>query len=264
MPLMVSHRRLMQRRSLPRAICCWLLDSGGFSELDLYGKWETTPQDYASRATRYTEEIGGMEGAAIQDWMCEPAMLQKTGLTLREHQKRSLESWFTLTNLAPQVPFFPVLQGWELDDYLQHIEDYEASGVQLSSLPRVGVGSVCRRQHTQQIATIIHTIAQRGISLHGFGVKLKGLELISNLLKSADSMAWSFAARRESPLRGHNHKTCANCKTYAEMWYRTQVWPLIQFNKKQYQPPEKQYGLFDSKPFTSPETEGLLEVVDVV
>ena len=41
-PLFVSHRRLSLRSALPRARAQWALDSGGFSELSLFGKWRTT------------------------------------------------------------------------------------------------------------------------------------------------------------------------------------------------------------------------------
>jgi hypothetical protein len=36
---------------------------------------------------------------------------------------------------------------------------------------------------------------------------------------SADSMAWSYAARCEPPMRGcAGHKNCANCLRYAANW----------------------------------------------
>ena len=54
-PLFVSHRRLARRKTLPRARSGWALDSGGFSELSLYGGWRTTAEDYvAAKRTRPT------------------------------------------------------------------------------------------------------------------------------------------------------------------------------------------------------------------
>ena len=228
-PLMVSHRRLAQRRKYPRARCSWLLDSGGFSELLMYGGWQTTAREYVIATALYANEVGGLMGAAIQDWMCEPVMLKKTGLTIREHQHRTVASYLELKSMNPSLPFFPVLQGWQLNDYLRHVDDYTNAGVDLKLLPRVGIGSVCRRQHSDEIFTIISTLWRQGIKLHGFGVKLKGLEKTASYLESADSMAWSFSARRESPLNGHEdlHKNCANCQTYAELWYRLKVWPVV-------------------------------------
>jgi hypothetical protein len=265
-PLMVSHRRLANshKRGFPRAICCWLLDSGGFSELLMYGEWRTTMKAYVAAALDYKYDIGGMEGAAIQDWMCEPAMLKKTGLSIREHQRRTVNSYLDLRSAAPTVPWFPVLQGWELDDYKRHVDDYNEANVDLRTLPRVGLGSVCRRQHSEEIAEIVVTLHKLGLNLHGFGVKLKGLEKISNHLVSADSMAWSFAARREDPLPNHHHKNCANCRTYAELWYRNRVWPLIQFNKGDYQIASKQYGLFTNEQTTPAEAAGSIEVLNMV
>lgn len=56
--------------------------------------------------------------------------------------------------------------------------------------------------------------------LHGFGVKTLGLARYGHLLTSADSLAWSYDARREQhPLPGcTRHKNCANCLRYARQW----------------------------------------------
>jgi hypothetical protein len=84
--------------------------------------------------------------------------------------------------------------------------------------PLVGLGSVCRRQATSEIDRIITTLAGQGLRLHGFGVKTAGLGRYGWALESADSLAWSYAARREPPLPGHRHKNCANCLAYALAW----------------------------------------------
>jgi hypothetical protein len=41
-PLFVSHRRLGRLKTLPRALGPWALDSGGFSELALFGESRST------------------------------------------------------------------------------------------------------------------------------------------------------------------------------------------------------------------------------
>src|SRR5262245_6458969 len=79
-PLFVSHLRLALRRRLPRALGAWALDSGGFTERALYGAWQMTPKQYVSAVRCYVDEIGKLEWAAPQDWMCEPFMLSRTGL----------------------------------------------------------------------------------------------------------------------------------------------------------------------------------------
>lgn len=217
-PLMVSHRRLSTYKSLPVANERWMLDSGGFSELSMYGEWTVSERQYATETARYSDEVGSLDYAATQDWMCEPFILRKTGLSVSIHQQRTITSYLALMMLAPDLPWFPVLQGWAMDDYLRHIEAYRAAGVDLSSLPRVGLGSVCRRQATDEVAHIVRRLSSEGLRLHGFGVKKQGLAACRSFLASADSMAWSFNARREPPLKGCGHKNCANCAIYALKW----------------------------------------------
>ena len=217
-PLFVSHRRLVRLRTLPRATCRWALDSGGFSELSMHGGWRTTPQDYATAVGRYHDEIGSLDWAAPQDWMCEPFMLAKTGLTVAEHQARTLDSFEWLNATVYGVQIIPVLQGWEIGDYVAHAEAYRDAGVDLAKVPTVGLGSVCRRQATSEIEAIVAELAGYGFRLHGFGVKTSGLRYYGRHLTSADSMAWSYNARRNPPLPGHTHGSCANCIEWAMRW----------------------------------------------
>jgi hypothetical protein len=218
-PLFVSHRQLARRRRLWPAACRWALDSGGFTELSMHGKWVTPAADYAAAVADYAERIGRLDFAAPQDWMCEPFMIERTGLSVREHQDRTVASYLELRHLAPALPFIPVLQGWQLADYIACADLYARQGIDLAALPLTGLGSVCRRQSTGEIAAIVATLARRGIRLHGFGVKTGGLHLYGHLLASADSMAWSYTARRRPALPGcTGHKNCANCLTYATRW----------------------------------------------
>lgn len=216
--LFVSHRRLVRRRTLPRAQGRWALDSGGFTELSMHGRWITTPSSYVTAVRRYRDEIGGLDWAAPQDWMCEPFMLAKTGLTVADHQAHTVASVLELRALAPDLPFVPVLQGWVLDDYLACLDLYTNAGIDLTAEPTVGIGSVCRRQSTIEIYDICAALAARDIRLHGFGVKTLGLRDYARHLHSADSMAWSYNARRNPPIAGHTHRSCANCLPWALAW----------------------------------------------
>lgn len=217
-PLFVSRRRLAERKTLPRALGQWALDSGGFTELDMFGGWETSPQQYADEARHFQDRVGNLAFAAIQDWMCEPFMLEKTGKSVGEHQTLTIESWITLNSLAPNVPWIPVIQGWEVNDYLDHVKQYARAGVDLTELPTVGVGSVCRRQGTDEAAQIFAELHDLGIRLHGFGLKVNGLKKCSIFLASSDSMAWSVRARKTNPLAGCTHKHCNNCLRFALRW----------------------------------------------
>jgi hypothetical protein len=216
--LFVSHRRLMKRRTLPQASAPWALDSGGFTELSMYGDWLTTPAVYVRAVQRYRDQIGRMEWAAPQDWMCEPWIVAKTGLSVAEHQRRTVDNYLTLRYLDPTLPFVAVLQGWTLTDYLNHVDAYTRVGINLSAHELVGIGSVCRRQSSAEIAGIISRLYGEGISLHGFGVKGDGIRRYGWALTSADSMAWSSAGRRVQPCPHRHVTSCANCWDFAMEW----------------------------------------------
>ncbi len=216
-PLFVSRRTLTGRKTLPEARSHWALDSGGFTELDKYGEWRTSVAEYVMDVQRFAVEIGHLEWVAPQDWMCEPFMLEKTGLTIREHQHRTVQNFLELRDmLGMQV--IPVLQGWALEDYWRCWEEYDRVGVDLVNEPIVGLGSVCRRQNTSEAGLIVRELASHDLRLHYFGAKVTGLDKFHDVLSSADSLAWSYQARREHPMAGCHHQACSNCSRYALRW----------------------------------------------
>lgn len=219
-PVMVSHGRLRSRATLPRATAPWICDSRGFTELSQHGRWTIGARDYAFALRRYAEEIGQLQWASPQDWMVEDFILAKTGLTEAEHQNRTVESVLLLRELlGDAVHIIPVIQGRNLAGYLRCVALYAAYGVDLATEPVVGIGSVCRRQSTAAIGHIIEALADRGIKLHGFGVKSEGLDRYGPMLASADSFAWSYGARRRVGLCPHGLvKWEANCPERAREW----------------------------------------------
>jgi len=219
-PLFVARQRLERRRTLPRAVASWALDSGAFTEVTTRGQWTLTPRAYAAQVRRYSDEIGMLAWAAPQDWMCEPFALARTGRTIAGHQFATVANLLELRSAAADLPFVPVLQGWARDDYLRCAELYAAAGIDLAAEPVVGLGSVCRRQDTAEAAEIIRSLVP--LRLHGFGVKTTGLRRYGHRLASADSLAWSYNARRNPPLPGCTHKSCANCLKRA-LWWRARL-----------------------------------------
>jgi hypothetical protein len=217
-PLFVSHRRLARCATLPRAAAGWALDSGGYSELQLHGRWLTSVDQYIEATRRYAQEIGRLEFAFSMDWMCEPATLARTGLTVKEHQRRTVANFVELRQRAPDLPFAPVLQGWRLTDYERCAALYSAEGIDLARESRVGVGSICSRQGSRQVEDILWALAMRGFALHAFGVKTRGLAGCAEVLVSADSTAWSLRARYDAPLPSCQHQRCSSCVRYAVRW----------------------------------------------
>lgn len=204
-PLFVSTVRLADRckRKLPRARVPWALDSGGFSVLSKFGRYPWTAAEYAALVRRYDDEIGLLDFASIQDWMCEADVINGnpakkivgTGLSVAEHQRRTVASWVELRAIAPDLPWIPVLQGFTHAEYLRCLDLYAAAGTDLTQLPTVGLGSICRREDTSEAEAIIRDLAGRGLRIHAFGLKLGGLELCADVLESADSLAWSYGER---------------------------------------------------------------------
>jgi len=185
---------LLTQKNLPRARYPWALDSGGFKELEAHGAWLLPPKVYVKEVRRAAEEIGNLRWAAVQDWMCEPSILHGgptapgitapgTGLSIREHQIRTIESYCTLRELGGEGMahlWAPVLQGWCVEDYWEHVNMYLGLGkVDLSRVPAVGVGSICRRQGMDMAKTLFRVLTEsfpflEG-KLHAFGVKNQGL-----------------------------------------------------------------------------------------
>jgi DGQHR domain-containing protein len=201
-PLFVSRRRLAPRIAsrgrMPRARAPWALDSGGFTELSVHGQWTISPEQYVEEVRVLQREIGQLSWAAAMDWMCEPDVRARTGRSVQEHQCRTVENYLRLMDLAPDIPWVPVVQGWSSGDHLRCVDLYERAGIRLHQLDRVGVGTICRRSHTGEAAEIVQALYERlGPRLHAFGAG-KSCRGYHTYLRSADSMAWSFAARMES------------------------------------------------------------------
>lgn len=220
-PWFVSHRRLARYKTLRPATADWALDSGGFTELSMFGGWRTTPAEYVTAVRRYRDEIGRLAWAAPQDWMCEPQMLERTGLTVAEHQALTVANLLELRTLDATLPIVPVLQGWQRDDYLRHVDAYLAAGIDVTTEQLVGMGTFCRRARLAPVASLVAELHAEGVAMHAFGIKADGMARYGWALHSADSMAWSYYARREpGRMCGTEHRAvkCANCRLWAETW----------------------------------------------
>ncbi|MBA2706682.1 MAG: hypothetical protein H0U59_02610 [Gemmatimonadaceae bacterium] len=188
---------VVRRRKKPVESGEWMLDSGAFTEVARNGGFRTSPAEYAETINRLGEH-GGLVAAVSQDWMCEPFVVEKTGLSVREHQQRTVERYTEIVSHTRHY-VLPVIQGYQPREYASHVRDY---GDLLSPRAWVGVGSVCKRSgHPRQIRRVLDAIlAERpDLRLHGFGVQLRALKdpSVRRRLWSADSMAWSWNARMQ-------------------------------------------------------------------
>lgn len=254
-PLFVSANRIIGRATMPRRAVDeqtgnsspWAMDSGGFTCLQNHGTWDAglSPRDYIALVRRCHQEIGGLAWVAPQDWMCEPAVINGgffngqrfvgTKLSVIEHQRRTVINFVELRNLAADLVICPAVQGWAEDEYARHVDMYwDLAGVDLSTEPLVLVGSVCRRQSTEQAGRILERLWTCGLRrLHGLGFKISGLQKYGHLLVSADSQSWSLGARRgdreNTRLPGcvHRGPRHTNCLPYALWWRDNKVLPAV-------------------------------------
>src|SRR5688572_8757694 len=67
---MVSIARLWERVS-DFIVAEWMLDAGAFKELENYGYYRRSPEQYAAHIVRWAR-CGRLVAAVSQDFMCEP------------------------------------------------------------------------------------------------------------------------------------------------------------------------------------------------
>lgn len=199
-----------------------IVDSAAFRELELYGAYRHSVDEFADELYRlHTTGVVKIAIAVAQDYMCEPFMLAKTGLTILDHQRLTIERYDALKAALDErfggecpFPVMPVLQGYAPSDYARHIKMYSD---RLKLGMWVGVGSVCKRngepERIVEVLAAIHAV-RPDLLLHGFGVKMTALlhSAIRDLLYSADSMAWSYAARRQ----GRDGNSWQEAKAFTE------------------------------------------------
>jgi hypothetical protein len=194
----VSVNRLRGRRS-GFQVKDWIMDSGAFTQIAKHGGYTEGVEVYAAEIKRWANN-GNLLAAVAQDYMCEAHMLAITGKTIEEHQVLTIKRYDALLACdTGGVYIMPVLQGYEPEDYVRHIEMYDD---RLKHGMWVGVGSVCKRNgDPRAIERVLFAIKEvrPDLQLHGFGLKTtaRSSPLVNELLHTADSMAWSYAARRE-------------------------------------------------------------------
>lgn len=207
----ISVNRLRKRKSFFQ-VKDWIMDSGAFTEVVKHGGYRYSVAEYASHIKRF-KTCGNLLAAVTQDFMCEPFVLEMTGKTVAEHQQMTVDRYDALLAENTGVYIIPVLQGYAPEEYVDHLRLY---GDRIKPNMWVGVGSICKRNaNVKSIEGVLLTIKRErpDLRLHGFGVKTTALSsgLVRELLHTADSMAWSFAAR----LNGGNSNDWREAASFA-------------------------------------------------
>lgn len=174
----------LERRQKPVRLRRGLLDSGAFTKVAKMGGYPETPEAHAAKIHRlWTLGIIRPLAVVAEDYMCEPFVLKRTGLTVEEHQRRTVERYDRLVAelkrlFDGKLPFrvMPVLQGQTRADYLRHLAMY---GDRIGPRMWVGVGSVCKRQgNVAVIEDLLGAIKEvrPDLRLHGFWREADGAQ----------------------------------------------------------------------------------------
>ncbi len=172
------------------------IDSGGFYSSMHTGKYTKSDDEYLQFIEKVMPEY-----FALRDFPCEPQLLKKQGLTVRQNIRRTVDNHIALIDKLPNYCInsepVPVIQGWTKGDYLGCLDAFKEQGLMSNYM---AVGSVCRRASVSIIQNIIVSIRDNipaWVHLHGFGIKLTALSdlAIWNALYSIDSGAWDYVAR---------------------------------------------------------------------
>jgi queuine/archaeosine tRNA-ribosyltransferase len=172
------------------------IDSGGYSFMKGKGEYTTTNSEYLHFIEDHQPEI-----FALRDYPCEPEVLDEHGRTVRDHQRRTTKRHRDLLdhldNCEVDGQPLAVLQGWEPDDYLRHLDALRDAGCLTEY---VGIGSVCRRNREAEIREVILSVREalpQKYDLHAFGVKGSVLQFadVRAGLASADSQSYEMQAQ---------------------------------------------------------------------
>lgn len=190
-------------RTAPKNTRWLFIDSGGFSFFFRLSDFPDGHDKYLEFVRRRLDRYENVL-FANRDYPCEPEVRKKWGRTVRDNQMKTIQNQIEIMDLIDdQYPelkghFVAVLQGWDLDDYLWHLDYMKEHGLLTEYL---GLGTMCRRGQEKQIRRYILAIRQNApkwVKLHAFGVKFGVLKYpdVREALYSADSNAYQYLISR--------------------------------------------------------------------
>ena len=174
----------------------WMLDSGGFTigmregtknhPLNKIVEYPWSKDDYINFVNIWKPQVAWTMDYAVK--------VANTPDVLHTKQVRTIENTIYLKDrIQAPTALGAVLQGWENEDYLKHLDMYKEAGV---IQPWFAIGfSLARLSLPTTLSTIIdiRKSLPAWVKFHGFSVKLATLNKYPRLTKflySADSAAW--------------------------------------------------------------------------
>ena len=201
--VMLSYNMLRNIKTPWKINIPFMMDSGAYSLITKYGKYLYTVEEYGEGIKKWHPDV-----AWTMDYPCEPSVQRKGNYNYKEAQEKTIDNQIRLLGLNVNTQM--VVQGWTIPEYLENLDKIKEQGLLTE---RLGIGSICRRGQTKEIARIIRVIYKNvpgWVRLHGFGVKTSILSRTDApfVLYSADSTSWGYEMRYGDWLKGeYNGKT---------------------------------------------------------
>lgn len=161
------------------------MDSGAFTQLKKYGDFKLCVDEYLDIVNKFNPLF-----YVSQDYLVERTDSPNTVQTKQENTvNRFISLWARKQNVIP------VIHGSSVEQYRNHLKMY-----QFPQGEYIGVGSLVGQKISFKVNVFNMLKEERpDLLLHGFGFKQQELcnSTLRSMVYSADSMAWSFIARRK-------------------------------------------------------------------
>lgn len=163
-----------------------IVDSGGYNVQRNYGEYPWSVEEYHEWLSQQE-----FKWAAIMDYACEERFDELH--TVDTRVDKTIDNAVEHFNQDPDYELLPVLQGRDIDTYVECYDRMKEYGIPMK---KVGLGTVCRISSSHEIIDTEKKIRDRCKDIefiHGFGVKIEAFRMGATF-DSADSQAWVYAA----------------------------------------------------------------------
>lgn len=211
-------------------IAGFCIDSGGFTAARKWGKYPWTYRQYVDFIREMSRDVP-VQFAAVMDYACIPSNGKKSEINI-DRIKATIQNEIALRELAPDIPWLPILQG---DNFEERSEDLELRRA-LNLLPTeyAGIGSLVGRGIQAAIDTVqFYANELPGLKFHGFGIPIKALDdpVVFATTKSWDTYSWSWGrGKRNMPeeyRKRENETHSAYTRRLASFYWDRTVCPRL-------------------------------------
>jgi hypothetical protein len=144
-------QRFRVRRPPAVHIASLAVDSGGFTAARRWGQYPWSPRQYADFVQAVSRDVP-LDWCASMDYACEPAVDRSRLATNRHRIEATLQLEHACRQVAPHLPWLPVLQGDMRAERAYDLARRQQEGLVPQRL--AGVGSLCGRGARQAVQVL--------------------------------------------------------------------------------------------------------------